>query len=82
MESERLISFRIPDGLDPLDLLEQGFAIDGKQAVASVFWDHLQEELPHVGPFVNGRSLTSTLQANQLALVEYLRERGFEPKFV
>ena len=37
-EHERTIAFRIPDGMDPIDLLERGATIDGNQAILTVEW--------------------------------------------
>src|SRR5690348_12779427 len=38
-EQERTIAFRIPEKMDPMDLLERGATIDGNQAILTVAWD-------------------------------------------
>ncbi len=92
-ENRRSVAFRIPEGIDSLDLLERGFALDGNQAIFTVgpYIDH--------GPLgarscfsqsitfgLEGGdelydSLTEALRAAQRSLVKFLREQGFEPQF-
>lgn len=84
-DQERTIAFRIPERINSLDLLEQGFALDGNQAIFTVGWVY-DENVPGSGyydaPFGKyGETLSSALNTAQRELVRYLREQGFEPKF-
>ena len=80
-EDERIISFRIPVGIDPMELLENDFAIDGNTAMFTI------APLPggdgYDCPFnlMCGTTMTGSLRATQRTLVDYLREKGFEPQF-
>lgn len=82
-DHQRQISLRIPDGIDPIALLNLGFAIDGNQAVATVGpADPESGMMGYVGPFqTTGASLNEALRDTQVELVQYLREHGFEPRF-
>ncbi len=83
----RRISFRIPNGINPLDFLDQDFAIDGNEAVATITEFYPDGFMagnapPYEGPFgVKSQSLSGALATSQRKLVTYLRERGFEPQF-
>lgn len=79
-ESVRDISFTIPEGIDPMELLDHGFAIDGRDAGATIAWDKEGEywEAPFNG---SAPSLNGALRNAQAGLVRYFRNRGFEPKF-
>lgn len=78
----RLISFRIPEGLDSLALLDRGFAIDGNQAAFVVaFNTEAQDAIPFESPFGSGSTLMGALADSQKNLVKFLREHGFEPQF-
>jgi hypothetical protein len=79
----RVLSFKVPAGIDPIELLDHGFALDGNQAAATVGPTfHINQEPGYVGPFdIFGASLTDALARTQRELVEYFRERGFEPRF-
>jgi hypothetical protein len=89
----RRISFRIPDGMDALELLDHGLAIDGNQATFTIALTTYGDgetvyEVPFAPPTGDGRSkdldgatLTSALANAQKALVAFLRDRGFEPQF-
>jgi hypothetical protein len=95
-EHERTIAFRIPDGMDPMDLLDRGATIDGNQAVLSVAWE------PECGPdgaggyvcpdlnVVNngtwdedffGKSMTRVLGDCQRGVVKFFKERGYTVQF-
>jgi hypothetical protein len=81
---ERLISFRIPEGVDPMELLDEGFAIDGNQAVFTVaeVFDEGTEHPCFDAPFgERGETLSRALATAQRELVSYLREHGFQPQF-
>jgi hypothetical protein len=82
--NERVVSFRIPEGLDPLELLDLGLTLDGNQAafaVSRVGSD--PEKVWYQSPLVESlnRSLTGALGDAQRELVKYLREKGFTPQF-
>ena len=79
-DSVREISFRIPEGIDPIELLEQGFAIDGRNASFTVACDENIEVW--YAPFdVIATTMNRALAESQQALVKYLRERGYTPQF-
>ena len=79
-DSVREISFRIPEGIDPLELLDQGFAIDGRNASFTVACDENVDVW--YAPFdVVATTMNRALAESQQALVKYLRERGFTPQF-
>jgi hypothetical protein len=78
-DNVREVSFRIPEGINPIDLIDRGIAVDGNQAVFAVAWNRADEAFD--SPFAAGPSLLTALAASQRALVAYLRERGFEPQF-
>lgn len=88
----RDLSIRIPDGLDPLELLDAGFAIDGNSAILSVHgrsetkWDDDHDEYEEITYFgaMNSDpcgSLAEALRYEQIALVDFLRDKGFTPAF-
>jgi len=84
-DRERVVSFRIPDGIDPLELLERGLALDGNQAAFSVTESDgdPEEGIGFGSPLIErgNRTLTGALGDSQRALVAFLRDRGFEPLF-
>lgn len=83
-EDEREITFRIPEGVDALELLDLGMAIDGNQAAFSVAPAWGADEPCWEGPFTHEGSsstLTAELAAQQRELVKFLRSRGFQPQF-
>lgn len=79
-DSVREISFRIPEGIELMELLDKGFAIDGRNAGFTIAWDRNAEvwDAPFgiIAPTMN-RALADT----QRSLVGYLREKGFTPQF-
>jgi hypothetical protein len=77
-DSSREISFRIPDDVDPFELLELGWAIDGNEAAFTVQYDPEDEHFSGI-PY-GGISLTAALADTQKSLVAWLRERGYTPK--
>lgn len=87
----RTIAFKIPVGIDPLDILDTGFALDGNQAIFTIAWvstgyqetDYESREAGYFDtPFgKQGHTLTDALNVAQRELVAYLRERGFIPEF-
>lgn len=90
-ENERTLAFWIPDGIDPTELLEQGAAIDGTQAVLAVAWDdaaggfqgggaYTCPDLTDGGVFEN-KSLSRALGDGQRALVKYLATKGYKVQF-
>jgi plasmid stability protein len=77
---QRVLTFKIPEGLDPMDLLDAGFAIDGNQAAGSVH-PTADDGDPFDGPLATGRTLVDALRNNQVAAVAFLRDRGFAARF-
>jgi len=89
----RDLSFRIPDGLDPIDLLDVGCAIDGNSALLSVYavretrWDDnhaAYDAVAYVGTSLGQQScatLTEALALEQRTLVAFLRDKGYQPQF-
>lgn len=68
-DNRRMISFIIPPGLDPADLLTLGYAIDGDTARLTV-------QPP------TGAILSDQLRNTQHLLVDFLHQRGFVVQFV
>jgi len=88
-ERERTIAFKIPSGMDPMDLLERGATIDGNQAVLTVALDYpaYQPNPEYTCPDLNdgqnytGMSMTRVLGDCQRGLVKFFRERGYTVEF-
>ncbi len=89
-DSSRNISFRIPEGLDPMELLDRGIALDGNQALLTVaevrgqdqYGNQVQPfEAAFASPLGAGDTFAEALADTQRNLVTLLRERGFEPQF-
>jgi hypothetical protein len=60
--------------------LDEGFALGGRDAAAMIDWDDGLKAFE--GPFgVQATSLTRALADTQRALVSYLRDKGFTPRF-
>ena len=93
---ERIISFNpIPVGVNPLDLLNAGFALDGNSATVSVIpgayvaRQHGGSLIPAVPIVVNqetertagDNTLTQAVHEVELALVEWLQKLGCGVKF-
>lgn len=77
-----MISFRIPEGIDPMGLLEHEFALDGNQALFTVTEVRDGQEVYFDAQFGEfAETLSRGLSLTQRKLVTYLRERGFEPQF-
>ena len=73
-EATREISFQIPEGVSQSELLEHGFAIDGNSASSGVkayFDDVVRETI----------SLTEALHDEQVDLVKWLKEKGYDVEF-
>lgn len=83
----RVVSFKIPDGLDPLDLLDRGFAIDGDMASFTVYPVLVEVNgLPtfeYESTLVSQTrfSLTDALADAQKELVSFLSGKGYAPEF-
>ena len=82
--AERDISFRIPEQVDALELLAEGFAIDGRNALVTI-----SQELDLVGiPWYMGAfdereaTLAKALAQTQRQLAEFFKERGLTVQFV
>jgi hypothetical protein len=96
-ESERTISFRIPENVDPLDLLERGATIDGNQAMISAGYDAVASENEELGRRIpvyscpdlsapdnedyKATSLVRVLGHCQRSLVRYLKSLGYQVEF-
>lgn len=95
-DGERTIAFRIPNEMDPLDLLDRGATIDGNQAVLSVVWDGEwgpNSDGGYVCPDLNqanigvwtdefsGKSMNRVLGDCQRGLVRFFKERGYRVQF-
>jgi hypothetical protein len=80
-ENKRVISFKIPEGVDTSELHEHGLAVDGNQAIATVSPDGNGS---FHGPISNSlaSSLSAALLNDQKELVAFLREGGFRVQFV
>jgi hypothetical protein len=68
----RELSFQIPDGISQIELLEEGWAIDGNSATSSVV-DYEED-----GQYV---PLSRVLRMRQLNLVKWFKKRGYEVEF-
>ena len=69
-ENCRELRFRVPHGVAQVDLLAEGFAIDGNSATKGVLWDgHTR------------LTISDELRFAQLRLIEWLGERGYEAQF-
>lgn len=89
----RVLSFRIPEGVDQLLLLKHGFAFDGNQVVGSigsvtadsrddVTDQEYIETISYDGPFaVSKASLTDALNAVEFSLATILIKHGFDVSF-
>ena len=80
----RRLTFRIPDDINPTDLLEYSFAIDGNQAAGDIA--QRPDGDGFEGPFLaydNGwpQSLMIALADSQRAIVNYLEEHGYKVNF-
>lgn len=83
-EAERTIAFRIPEDVDQMELLEHGFAIDGRDAIFTVAQEvnNYSGETYYDAPFgKQAATLSGALNLAQRDLVAYLREHGCDPKF-
>jgi hypothetical protein len=89
-DDERWLSFRIPEGVDQVELLEAGFAIDGNQAVVSVSQTDLDGEgrmgyayriFDPKPDWESDDNLPDALQHAEIALMTYLKGRGFSITF-
>lgn len=89
-DSERWLSFRIPEGMDQFELLEAGFAVDGNQAVVSISQTAVDGEgrtgysYPVFEPkpsFETAGNLPEALRRAELVLASYLQGRGFTISF-
>jgi hypothetical protein len=69
----RELSFRIPDNITQKDLLDYGFAIDGNSATVAArqYVDGDGELVP----------LAEALRDEQVRVLEWLGERGYEVNF-
>lgn len=76
--SLRRVSIRIPEGLDPLELLDLGFAIDGNEAVFDVAYDSNERAFGSLYGWEP--TLNTALASTQKRLVIFLREKGFVPQ--
>ena len=73
-DSTRTITFKIPTGATQGEILSHGYAIDGNEAtmeVAAVRGDRDTEP----------QTLFAVLRDQQLALVEWMKEKGFDVEF-
>lgn len=78
----REISFRIPDGLPQMEVLQHGYAIDGNRAVRQVTerWDVVDRP-------ISGNEtevlvpMAEALHEDQMALVDWLEKQGYTVKF-
>lgn len=77
-ENTRRVSFRITGDIDPMALLDMGFAIDGNQALFEVAFD--REEQAFESPWGWHPTLTRALADTQKGIVNLLRENGLEPQ--
>ncbi len=69
-ENCRELRFRVPDGISQRELLDAGFAIDGNSATKGIVWDgHTR------------LTISDELRAEQVRLVAWLAERGYEAEF-
>lgn len=69
-ENCRELRFRVPLDLSQRELLEAGFAIDGNSATKGIVWDgHTR------------LTISDELRAEQVRLVAWLAERGYEAEF-
>jgi hypothetical protein len=83
-DDQRLVSFRVPDGLDSMELLDLGYALDGNQAIFTVSSEDGGPEggIWYSSPIAGmNRTLTGALSEAQRVLVNYLREKGLTPQF-
>jgi len=71
-EDCREISFNIPEGMSQRDLLDHGFAIDGREAVKTVVT--VKDNYNHV-------PVARALREAQVALVQWLGDLGYEIEF-
>lgn len=89
---ERTLAFWIPKGLNQGELLDDGFTIDGTQAVLTVAQDDddgrysvdnlykTRGGTPYT-PYITDTSLMRLLGDTQRMLVMYLSDRGYTVKF-
>jgi hypothetical protein len=81
---QRSIAFAIPTGIDPMELLEHEFAIDGRDALFTIaqITDERTGSTYFDAPFgKSAETLSRALGMAQRDLVNYLREKGFTPQF-
>ena len=71
-EDCREISFNIPEDIPQSEILEHGYAVDGREAVRTVVT--VKDKYNHV-------PVTKALHGAQLALIEWLDMYGYEVEF-